>query len=164
MTDNTSSSELHHGTAIAVGNRAVLLRGPSGSGKSDLALRCLNTTIQTNLTPGAALQTPVLIGDDYVRIDREGKRLVVTAPETIHGKLEVRGVGLIHVATAPKAYLELIIDLTTSDLVQRLPSPWPNSDILSVAVPTLQLAPFEDSTPIKILLALSDQAEAGLRS
>ena len=63
-----AAPETIHATCIAVGGRAVLLRGPSGSGKSDLALRCL-TLAPTPLTPLAAQ----LVADDRVVLRREGQ-------------------------------------------------------------------------------------------
>ncbi len=159
-----AAPKLHYGTVIAVGNRAVLIRGPSGSGKSDLALRCLNTTVSHSLAPGSNLQPAVLVADDYVVISRQQNRLVASAPETIHGRLEVRGIGIVAVKNAATADLVLVADLTTTDKIERLPVPWPTTDILGVPLPNLFVAPFESSAPLKVLLALSGQTEAGLRA
>src|SRR5262245_43436739 len=85
------AAELVHGTCVAFGRSAALLRGPSGSGKSDLALRFL---FLARRGP-AALEPPTLVADDQVRIRREGARLLVEAPATLRGKLEVRGLGIV---------------------------------------------------------------------
>jgi serine kinase of HPr protein (carbohydrate metabolism regulator) len=61
--------ENHHGTAIAIGSHAALIRGASGAGKSDLALRCL-AVAPTALIPGPAR----LVADDRVELKREGQR------------------------------------------------------------------------------------------
>ena len=73
------SSDRLHATAVAIGGVAVLIEGPSGSGKSDLALRLIDR--------GA-----VLISDDQTLLIRAGSRLLARPPQTIAGKLEVRGV------------------------------------------------------------------------
>ncbi len=153
---------LHYGTVIAVENRAVLIRGPSGSGKSDLALRCLNTSISSNFSPNTPRQSAVLIADDYVVISQQQNKLIASAPETIHGRLEVRGIGIVAVKTAPSAELVMVADLTTRDQIERLPLPWPKTDILTVPLPNLFFAPFEASAPLKVLLALTGQIETGL--
>ncbi|HAQ33260.1 MAG TPA: serine/threonine protein kinase, partial [Rhodospirillaceae bacterium] len=75
---------LIHGTCVALNGVTVLLRGPSGSGKSDLALRLID---------GGGR----LVADDQTLVEIQGERLVATAPETIAGKMEVRGVGVLAV-------------------------------------------------------------------
>ena len=75
---------LVHATAIAIGGRAVLLRGPSGSGKSDLALRLIDA--------GARL-----VSDDYSQLRREDDTILVRAPKPISGLIEAREIGRAHV-------------------------------------------------------------------
>ena len=72
--------EIVHATAIAIDGKGVLLRGPSGSGKSDLALR---------LSEAGG----VLIGDDRIALSVRDDFVVARVPETIAGKLENCGVG-----------------------------------------------------------------------
>src|SRR5580658_5234693 len=86
---------LVHATAVAIGARAVLLRGPSGSGKSDLALRLIDA--------GARL-----VADDRCQLSREADAIVVRAPAAIAGLIEVRGIGILGVDTVPEARLALI--------------------------------------------------------
>src|SRR6185436_1391460 len=103
----SDAPELVYGTCVALGRSAVLLRGPSGSGKSDLALRFL---FLARRGP-AALEPPTLVADDQVRIQREGGRLLVEAPATLRGKLEVRGLGIVEMKSAAEAELVLVADL-----------------------------------------------------
>ena len=141
--------ENHHGTAIALAGRAVLIRGAPGSGKSDLALRCLA------VAPTALIPSPVtLIADDRVDIRRHGEVLRVEAPETIRGKLEVRGVGIVEVPVSASAELVLVADLTTPDKIERMPDPPPHTEIMGIRLPLIHLAPFEASAPVKLLLTL----------
>jgi HPr kinase/phosphorylase len=148
------AADTHHGTAIAIGGNAVLIIGPSGAGKSDLALRCL-AVAPTTLIPVPAH----LIADDRVLISLAGDRLQVEAPETIVGKLEVRGLGILEVPYARGADLVLIAELVAPEAVERLPDPPPRRDFLGVSLPLLRLAPFEAAAPVKLLLALVRTAQ-----
>ncbi len=142
--------DTHHGSAIAVDGRAALIVGPSGAGKSDLALRCLSLAT-TTLIPAVAH----LVADDRVLISWDDGRLSVEAPETILGKLEVRGVGILEVPYERTAELALIVELIPPGAVERLPDPPPTRELLGVSLPVLRLAPFEASAPVKLLLALA---------
>jgi serine kinase of HPr protein (carbohydrate metabolism regulator) len=133
-----------HATCVACGGRAVLLCGPPGSGKSDLALRLID---------GGAR----LVADDQVRLRAEAGRIVASAPETIAGRLEVRGIGIVavpHVAAAPVA---LVVDLVSPGTVERLPDAAQRT-YLGIALPLVALAPFEASATAKLRLALTRQA------
>lgn len=142
--------ELVHGTAIAIGSRAALIRGPSGSGKSDLALRCLAAG------PSSILREPVhLIADDQILLTRDGPRLIARAPDSIRGKLEVRGVGIVEVASADEAEVALVVDLDPAKSPPRLPDPVATCLLLGLARPVLVLSPFEASAPAKLLIALA---------
>jgi serine kinase of HPr protein (carbohydrate metabolism regulator) len=138
--------EYIHATAIAVGGRGVLIRGPSGSGKSDLALRCLG------LGPSAFLQDTVkLVADDQVMLTRERDALIATAPAALRGRLEVRGVGILEVATAAQCEVVLVADLVSDGVIERLPDPWPKAIIGGFEVPLIRLRPFEASAPLKLI-------------
>ena len=132
---------LVHGTTVALDGDGVLLRGPSGSGKSDLALRLID---------GGAR----LVSDDQTEFTRETLGLVARSPRTIHGRMEVRGVGILKVPTVPSAPLRLVVDLVVPGRVERLPEPQ-FSEYLQCHIPLLALTPFEASTPAKIRLALA---------
>ena len=143
------ATDTHHATAIAVGTAAALILGPSGSGKSDLALRCL-ALAPTPLLP----QAPVLIADDRVFIERVGPRLRVKAPASIIGQIEVRGLGIVPVPHRAAADLVIAVELAAPQAVERLPDPIPTWEWEGVAIPLLRLAPFEASAPVKLMLAL----------
>jgi serine kinase of HPr protein (carbohydrate metabolism regulator) len=125
----------------------VLLRGPSGSGKSDLALRLIDA--------GARL-----VADDQTRIWRDGEILMARAPEPIEGLIEVRGVGIARVESLPVARLVLIADLVAVQHVERLPEP-SSETILGLKIPRVAIAPFEASAPIKLRLALAAASGEG---
>jgi len=141
--------ETLHGTAIALAGNAVIIRGAPGSGKSDLALRCLS------LAPTALIASPAtLVADDRVVVLRKGDRLKVEAPDTIRGKLEVRGLGIVTVPSVDSAELALVADLVAPKEVERFPDPTPETELLGLPLPLLHIAPFEASAPVKLLLAL----------
>jgi HPr kinase/phosphorylase len=131
---------LVHGTTVAIGDRAVLLRGPSGSGKSDLALRLIDAGGR-------------LVADDQSRLWREGDAILVSVPEPIAGLIEARGIGILRVDTAPMARLALIADLVAPQHIERLPEP-SSETIFGLAIPLVAIAPFEASAAIKLRLAL----------
>jgi len=142
------AKQLVHGTCVAFGAHAALLRGSSGSGKSDLALRFL-------ALPADGGMAPRLVADDQVVVEAQAGGLVVSAPDTLAGKLEVRGLGIMTLPHVTQAKLVLIVDFVASDEVPRmLPEPLPRATLLGVSVPNLQLAPFEDSAPLKLKMAL----------
>jgi serine kinase of HPr protein (carbohydrate metabolism regulator) len=117
------------------------LRGSSGSGKSDLALRLID---------GGAR----LVADDQTELARAADGVAARSPVSIAGRMEVRGVGILRVPSVPSAPLRLVIDLVAPDRVDRLPEPQ-FCEYLQCSLPLLALAPFEASTPAKIRLALA---------
>ena len=140
-----------HGTCVAIGGRAVLLRGAPGAGKSDLALRFICRYPSTRAGDGASL-----VADDQVILERSENEIIARPPETIEGKLEVRGVGLVDVDCVAGMPLRLIVDLVASTDVPRLPpEPLPCEDILGVGIPVGVIAPFENSAVEKLKLLLT---------
>lgn len=138
-----------HATVIARRGVAALLRGPSGAGKSDLALRLLAMPASPNLPTGDF----TLISDDQVQLSITAGQLTATAPATIAGRMEVRGLGIVTLPATASARVVLVADLVQSGQVERLPEP-DTVELLGVAVPLVRLAPFEASAPIKLALAL----------
>ena len=136
----SSRSVLVHGTCVAVGARGVLIRGRSGAGKSDLALRLIDA--------GARL-----VADDQVRLTPSGTAPVASAPTSIRGLIEARGVGIVALPTRAAARVRLVVDLVGPRSVPRLPAPLRVS-LVGASVPAIVLTPFEGSAPLKVRLAL----------
>ena len=139
---------LVHGTTLDLDGTAVLLRGPSGSGKSDLALRLID---------GGA----VLVSDDQTTLQIHNGQLLTSAPPTIAGLIEVRGIGLLNVVHHNNVPLKLVVELTPPEHVERLPDP-EQTDYLGISVPLLRLSAFEASTPAKIRFWTRQDPEASL--
>jgi HPr kinase/phosphorylase len=114
MTDAGSASV--HASAVLVGHRAVLIRGPSGSGKSRLALDLILAGRSGQIAPA------LLIGDDRVHLGAHEGQLVVRAAPALAGLIEVRGLGIRHCDFANEAIVGLVVDLAAADAA-RLPPP-----------------------------------------
>jgi HPr kinase/phosphorylase len=125
-----------HASCIAIDGTGVLLRGPSGSGKSDLALRLID---------GGAL----LVADDQVELEVIGGALFASPPDILAGKIEARGIGILENLPWHRAPVALIVDLVAREDVERLPFERA-STINGVELPYVLLAAFEASTPAKI--------------
>ena len=134
------SAQPLHGTVVMSYGRAVMLRGPSGSGKSDLALRLIDRGF-------------ILVADDQLRLSREGNALIATAPPALAGLIELRGLGIVTMPYCQSARIELVVDLVPSQQVERLPDPI-TIEILGLNIPCLRLHAFDATTALKISLAL----------
>ncbi|MDO9381338.1 MAG: HPr kinase/phosphatase C-terminal domain-containing protein [Hyphomicrobiaceae bacterium] len=139
-----------HATCIALAGAAVLIRGPSGSGKSDLALRCLALPPHALWGP-----SPQLVADDQVLLTKHDGLLRAASPATIRGKLEVRGLGILECDAISNAKVCLVADLVPPGTTVRFPEQTALVTLFGVDVPHLQIAPFEQSAPLKLLLALA---------
>ncbi|HZJ13115.1 MAG TPA: aldolase [Methyloceanibacter sp.] len=141
--------ELVHGTCVALGRRGALLRGSPGSGKSDLALRFM-------ALPGDGALQPLLVADDQVWVEASANgTLMASPPQTIAGKIEARGLGIVEVPFLAEVQLVLVCDLVSENDVPRMPpEPWERTVIAGVPLPALKLAPFEASAPLKLKMAL----------
>lgn len=130
---------LLHASAVAIGGRAVLITGPSGSGKSDLALRLIDR--------GARL-----VSDDYVSL-RVVKSLLLASPApNIAGKIEVRGVGIVERPWLRDVPVGLLVDLAITPA--RLPSGADTRLLSEIAIPWIGLHALEASAPVKVEEAL----------
>ncbi|MEM7192154.1 MAG: HPr kinase/phosphatase C-terminal domain-containing protein [Pseudomonadota bacterium] len=144
----SASPVLVHGTCIALGPYAALLRGPSGSGKSDLALRFLA------LAP-EEVGPAKLVADDQVCLAHSGTSLQVSPPGKLKGLIEVRGLGIQPVPFIASARLVVVCDLVRAEDVPRMPpDPWDHTDLAGAKIPALKIAPFEASAPLKLKMAI----------
>ncbi len=134
-----------HASAVLVGRRAVLIRGPSASGKSRLALELIEAG-----RIGSVLFAR-LVADDRVHLEAVGGRLLARPAAALAGLIEVRGVGLLRVAHEPSAVVGFVVDLAAADAV-RLPEPDKRrANIDGILLPRLAVAP--DAAALPLVLA-----------
>ena len=139
MSSRLLSSETHHASTVAVDGRAVLITGPSGSGKSDLALRLLDRGF-------------TLVSDDQTIVRREGNKLIASAPPNIGGKLEIRGVGIVEMDTVKDVPVALVVQLTSE--IERLPDERRERPVLGIKLPLVSVDALTVSAASKVALAL----------
>ena len=130
----------YRGTCVALQGRGVLLRGPSGSGKSDLALRLIDDGAE-------------LVADDrVVLVPSSANTLTASAAPPLRGLLEVRELGIFRLPFRACVALALVVDLT-DEAIERLPGP-SESWILGQALPLIRLRSTSVSATARIRLAL----------
>ena len=127
-----------------------MLLGPSGVGKSDLALRLVHSSIEI----AGRLVTPRLVSDDQVLLELQPGRLIARPPDTLAGLCEVRGLGILRLPHLAEAEVVLAIELTAPEKIARLPDHPQYAELLGHRVALVHLAPFQASAPLKVALAL----------
>ncbi len=132
-----------HGTCVSLAEVGVLLRGPPGAGKSDLALRLIDGGAE-------------LVADDQVEIEERGTELMAGPPATIAGLLEVRGFGIVRLDYRAPVRLGLVIDLVPAAKIERMPEE-EVAELLGRPVPRLGLNAWEPSAAAKVRLAVRAQ-------
>ena len=130
-----------HATCVVLDGAGVLICGPSGSGKSDLALRLID---------GGAC----LVADDRVDMVDDGGVLVASAPANLAGMIEVRGLGIICMAHDRAAPVRCVIDLTDHDDIERLPPPR-SMEICGLPVSVFHFDGRDASATAKVRLAVA---------
>lgn len=133
-----------HATCIDWRGQGVLLRGASGAGKSDLALRLIEAGAQ-------------LVADDQVILWQSGGSLYGRSPDTIQGRLEIRGLGIQTMAFKRFSRICLDVQLDALARPERLPE-GEMTTIEGVMVTTLYFDGLEPSTALKVLAALERQS------
>ncbi len=131
-----------HATAVSIEGQGVLLVGPPGSGKSDLALRLIDR--------GATL-----IADDRVHLDSRG---LLSPPPTLAGLIEVRGLGIATMAHVSCIPARLLVEL--GQVPERIPLPAVR-DFCGLELPCLPMSAFEASAPLKVELAVAQGLPKG---
>ena len=125
----------------------ILLRGPSGSGKSDLTLRLIG-------------EGAMLVADDQVQLSDVAGSLIAKAPDKLAGKLEVRGCGILFFPRLESVTVRVVVNLVPRIEVQRLPGP-ASCRLFGFELPLYQLHAFDSSCPLKIIKLSKQLASNG---
>lgn len=133
-----------HASAVLVGNRAVLIRGPSGSGKSRLAFDLILAGRSRQIAPA------MLVGDDRVHLLAKEDQLIVRPAPALAGLIEIRGLGIRRTDFANEAVVGLVIDLDAVD-ADRLPPPDALlTQISGIKIPRIPVGPGFSALPMVI--------------
>jgi serine kinase of HPr protein (carbohydrate metabolism regulator) len=145
-------TETIHATCLDFGGRGVLLLGPPGSGKSDLALRLIDGAGRGT---GTRLMEAVLVADDQTVVAREADRLLASPPGALAGKIEVRGLGILRCRHRATTHLALSVRLTAAGTIDRMPNPSKSRfDLLGVKLPLVLIDPLAASAPARVRAAM----------
>lgn len=105
-----------HASAVLLGDRCVLITGASGAGKTGLALALIARMHGLG-------RFGRLVGDDQLLLSAHRGTLICTAPHTISGLVEVRGLGPTYVPFHRRAVVDLVVRLVAADTAERFPEP-----------------------------------------
>jgi HPr kinase/phosphorylase len=141
-----------HASAVLVGSRAILLRGPAGSGKSRLALGLIRAG------QAGHLRMARLVADDRVQLEARHGRILARPAPALAGLIEACGIGIRRLPYEPVAVLGWVVDLAASD-AQRLPTARSRETVVeNIALPRLPVAAGEDPLPIVLNWLRTDAA------
>lgn len=137
-----------HATAIVLGTTGFLFIGPSGSGKSAVALHCIGEARARGLFAA-------LVSDDQVFVSETNGRLIARAPESIAGLAEVRGAGIAAVETIEAAVVTRAIRPIAPPFAERLPPEGETVAVLpSLFLPLTRLPLFPGVSAFSTLVAI----------
>jgi serine kinase of HPr protein (carbohydrate metabolism regulator) len=139
-----------HATCIALDGLGILLLGPPGSGKSSLALQMID---MPGLGSGSHLLSTRLVADDQVLLERRGGDIIASAPASLAGLLEVRGLGLVKVEAMASTPLKLVVELATPAATERMPG-HRFTELLGVGLPLIGLDASLPAAPARLRTAL----------
>ena len=142
-----------HASAVLIGPKAALIRGPEGSGKARLVWDLLQAAAQ------GALPFARLVADDRAYVEACTGRLLVRPAPALVGMIEIRGLGIRRLPFEPLAAVGLVVDLAAEDAA-RLPAPQAGrTAIAGVSLPRLAIAAGMPALPV--VLAFLKAAPAG---
>jgi len=131
-----------HASAVLIGAKAALIRGPAGSGKSQLVWQLLQGA------QDGALPFTRLVADDRAYVEAAAGRLLVRPAQALAGRIEIRGLGIRRLPYEPVAAVGLVVDLAAAD-ADRLPSREAGETVIhGVTLPRLAVAPAQPALPL----------------
>ena len=147
-----SLSQTIHSTTVSLNGLGVLLRGEPGSGKSSLALQLME---QPGMGLGDKVLAARLVADDQTILTLKNGKLQATAPDSLKGLLELRGLGLLSVAAQQDVAVVLVVDLKPATTIERLPDKAAlHTDLLGVTLPRIDIDASHPSAAARVRTAL----------
>lgn len=143
-----------HATSVVVDGVGVLITGPSGTGKSDLALRLME------------MQRARLVADDQVVVQNHGDGYLIASPMAGYGgMIEVRGIGIVRYPYNDRALISMVVGLANVTDIDRLPED-DFTEILGVTLPLVRIDPALPSAVARLMAAIrllcGDGADGGM--
>lgn len=135
----------HHCCVVAVGDAGVLIEGPSGAGKTSLALGLVDAARARGLAAA-------LVADDQAMLHARRGRLFAKAPPALAGLVEIRGYGIARAPAIASARIEVVVRLVGDESVERMPDP-AFAELLGVRVPLLLAPRRHEAQGVRIALA-----------
>lgn len=134
-----------HASCVSVRGRGILIRGAPGAGKSSLVLALIDDP----------RRDAILVADDRVALRRHDDHLVAAVPESLRGRVEVRGVGILRRPFRPEARVHLVVDLVAPADAPRMPEPSDAAaEIEGIALPRLVLSAAGAENALRVRAAL----------
>jgi serine kinase of HPr protein (carbohydrate metabolism regulator) len=148
-----------HASAVRVGNRAVLIRGPSGSGKSRLAFDLITSGRSGQIAPA------ILVGDDRVHLDTDAGQLRVRPAAGLAGLIEIRGLGIRRCEFVDEAIVGLVVDLAATDAARLPPPEALLAHIFGVSIPRIPVEAGHSPLPLVVAaLTTTESSSSGNHS
>ena len=138
-----------HASAVLVGARAILIRGPAGSGKSRLVLDLIQAA------SNGLLKFARLVADDRVHIQAAHDRLIARSPPALAGLLEVRGLGIQQLQYEPMAVVSWVVDLQVATAMRMPDCATTQTVIAGIKIRRLAVAPGCDPVPMVLAAVTS---------
>ena len=138
-----------HCTVVSINGNGILIEGPSGSGKSSLALGLLERAEAKSISSS-------LVCDDQALLEARDGRLIAKAPSTIAGKIEVRGFGIVDLPFIKSVEVNLVARLVSELDLERMPKPKTETK-LEITIPRIDVPAKHEEQAKRIIFAWLDQ-------
>ncbi len=135
-------SQSIHASAVLIGPKAALIRGPAGAGKSQLAWQLLQGALD------GSLPFSRLVADDRAHVEAVAGRLLVRPAKELAGLIEMRGLGIRRLPYEPVAAVGLVVDLAAADADRLPPREAGKTVINGVTLPRLAVAAGQPALPL----------------
>ena len=139
------TSTNYHACALEIAGTGLLVEGPSGSGKTSLTLGLLEKAAQLELSAS-------LVADDQVFIELDNGNIFASVPESIAGKLELYGFGIVEHPYQPQTIVKLIVRLTEQTALERMPE---NKffELIGVSIPVIEVPRQHEQLAVRCVYA-----------